>query len=78
MITFWTEKCPERFFEFLKPITDTKNLIKNLEFAYGEYKNYQVAITKIETLTGLDFVNLRNHDPINQLEFTFKNKTVTL
>ena len=47
-----------------------KNLIENLEFAYGEYKTYQVPITKIETLTGLDFDNLRNYDPINQLEST--------
>ena len=47
-----------------------KNLIENLEFAYGEYKTYQVPITKIEALTGLDFDNLRNHDPINQLEST--------
>ena len=47
-----------------------KNLIGNMEFAYGEYKTYQVPITKIEALTGLDFDNLRNHDPINQLEST--------
>ncbi|QUW23700.1 DNA/RNA non-specific endonuclease [Sporosarcina sp. Marseille-Q4063] len=45
-----------------------KNLIENLEFAYGEYKTYQVPISKIETLTGLDFEDLRDHDPINQLE----------
>ena len=47
-----------------------KNLIGNMEFAYGEYKTYQVPITRIEALTGLDFDNLRNHDPINQLEST--------
>ncbi|MFJ7936477.1 DNA/RNA non-specific endonuclease [Sporosarcina sp. NPDC096371] len=45
-----------------------KNLIDSLEFAYGEYKTYQVPITKIETLTGLDFGDLRSHDPIHQLE----------
>jgi endonuclease G, mitochondrial len=45
-----------------------KNLIENFEFAYGEYKTYQVPISKIETLTGLDFEDLRDHDPINQLE----------
>ena len=32
-----------------------KNLIENLEFAYGEYKTYQVPISKIEAITGLDF-----------------------
>lgn len=47
-----------------------KNLIENLEFAYGEYKTYQVPITKIEAITGLDFGCLRNNDPINQLEST--------
>jgi endonuclease G, mitochondrial len=47
-----------------------KNLIENLEFAYGEYKTYQVPITKIESITGLDFGCLRNNDPINQLEST--------
>jgi endonuclease G len=47
-----------------------KNLIDDLEFAYGEYKTYQVPISKIEAMTGLNFGCLRNHDPINQLEFT--------
>ncbi|WP_017152237.1 DNA/RNA non-specific endonuclease [Bacillus bingmayongensis] len=47
-----------------------KNLIDNLEFAYGEYKTYQVPISKIESLTGLDFGDLRNHDPIARLEST--------
>ncbi|TKI12518.1 endonuclease [Bacillus wiedmannii] len=47
-----------------------KNLIDNLEFAYGKYKTYQVPVSKIEALTGLNFGELRNHDPINQLEST--------
>ena len=47
-----------------------KNLIEDLEFAYGEYKTYQVPISKIEAFTGLDFEDLRNHDPLNQLEST--------
>ncbi|MEI5908213.1 DNA/RNA non-specific endonuclease [Bacillus spongiae] len=47
-----------------------KNLINNLEFAYGKYKTFQVPIVRIEALTGLDFGNLRNHDPIGQLEST--------
>ncbi|MGF9940271.1 DNA/RNA non-specific endonuclease [Bacillus anthracis] len=45
-----------------------KNLITNLEFAYGEYKTYQVKVSDIEKLTGLDFGELRNHDPIAHLE----------
>ena len=47
-----------------------KNLITNLEFAYGEYKTYQIAVSTIEDLTGLDFGELRNHDPFNRLEAT--------
>ena len=47
-----------------------KNLIEDLEFAYGEYKTYQVPISKIEAITGLDFEDLRNFDPLNQLEST--------
>ncbi|WFF73420.1 DNA/RNA non-specific endonuclease [Proteiniclasticum sp. QWL-01] len=45
-----------------------KNLITDLEFAYGEYETYQVPITQIESLTGLDFGTLRDHDPIQGLE----------
>lgn len=47
-----------------------KNLIENLEFAYGEYNTYQVAITKIEALTKLDFGALRNYDPLRGVETT--------
>lgn len=47
-----------------------KNLIEDLEFAYGEYKSYQVPISKIEAITGLDFEDLRNHDPLHQFEST--------
>lgn len=50
-----------------------KNLIEDLEFDYGEYKTYQVPVSKIETITGLDFEGLRNYDPINQLESTIGN-----
>ena len=32
-----------------------KQLIENLKFVFGEYKTYQVRITKIESLTGLYF-----------------------
>lgn len=47
-----------------------KDLIGDLEFVYGEYKTYQVPISKIEAITGLDFEDLSNYDPINQLEST--------
>jgi endonuclease G len=42
-----------------------KNLIENLEFAYGAYKTYQVPISHIEKLTDLQFGELRTHDPID-------------
>ena len=47
-----------------------KNLIQDLEFAYGAYQTYQVPVAKIEDLTGLDFGELRNHDPIAHQEST--------
>ncbi|HEX2409195.1 MAG TPA: DNA/RNA non-specific endonuclease [Nitrososphaeraceae archaeon] len=43
-----------------------KQLIEDLKFVFGEYKTYQVLITKIESLTGLDFGNLRNFDPLSK------------
>ena len=45
-----------------------KNMIDNLEFAYGEYETYQVSIAKIEEITGLDFGNLTKYDPIANIE----------
>jgi endonuclease G len=47
-----------------------KNLITDLEFAFGEYKTYQVPVTRIEGLTGLDFGKLRSHDPLANIEAT--------
>ena len=45
-----------------------KQLIEDLKFVFGEYKTYQVRITKIESLTGLDFGNLRNFDPLLKIK----------
>lgn len=45
-----------------------KNLIEDLEFAYGAYRTYQVPISQIEAITGLDFGDLRTHDPLAALE----------
>ena len=45
-----------------------KNMIENLEFAYGEYKTYQVPVSRIEEITGLDFGNLSKCDPIANIE----------
>jgi endonuclease G len=51
-------------------IQTQKNLIDNLEFAYGSYRTYQVPVATIEDLTGLDFGNLRAHDPLAAIEST--------
>jgi endonuclease G len=48
-----------------------KNLIDDLEFAYGNYKTYQVPIERIERLTTLDFGTLRQADPLAGQESTF-------
>ena len=45
-----------------------KQLIEDLKFVFGEYKTYQVQVTKIESLTGLDFGNLRNFDPLSNIK----------
>ncbi len=45
-----------------------KPLIEDLKFIFGEYKTYQVRITKIESLTWLDFGNLRNFDPLSKIK----------
>ena len=45
-----------------------KQLIEDLKFVFGEYKTYQVRITKIESLTRLDFGNLRNFDPLSKIK----------
>jgi endonuclease G len=45
-----------------------KSFIDDLEFAFGEYKTYQVPILQIEELTGLGFGELKQHDPLHGQE----------
>jgi DNA/RNA endonuclease G (NUC1) len=40
-----------------------EDMIEGLEFVYGEFRTYQVSIELIEKKTGLNFGNLRDHDP---------------
>lgn len=47
-----------------------KNLLEDLEFAYGAYRTYQVPVARIEAITGLDFGPLRDHDPLADREST--------
>ena len=53
-----------------------KNLIDNLEFAYGEFKTYQVKVSTIENLIGLDFGNIRNDDPMERIETTVVGRVI--
>jgi endonuclease G len=45
-----------------------KNLITDLEFAYGEYETYQVPLDTIQKLTGIDFGKLKEYDPMEKIE----------
>jgi endonuclease G, mitochondrial len=44
-------------------ILSQADMIQGLEFAFGEYRTYQIPIVKLEEMTGLDFGSLRDHDP---------------
>jgi endonuclease G, mitochondrial len=54
-----------------------KNLIVDLEFAYGGYKTYQVPVSLIAELTELDFGELPDFDPLATLEATTVGRIVT-
>lgn len=42
-----------------------RDLISDLEsFSFGEYKTFQVPVSHLESLTGLSFGSLRQHDPL--------------
>jgi endonuclease G len=44
------------------------DFMDDLEFAFGPYRTYQVPIMQIEGLTGLNFGNLKLHDPLAEQE----------
>lgn len=46
------------------------------EFSYGAYRTFQVPITRIEALSGLDFAGLKEADPLAGLEATVEAKEV--
>lgn len=54
-----------------------KNLIDNLEFAYGSYKTYQIPVSRVEAITGLNFGRLRNFDPLGSLEGLIDSRLIT-
>ncbi|MCI5212795.1 MAG: DNA/RNA non-specific endonuclease, partial [Candidatus Electrothrix sp. ATG2] len=47
--------------------------LDDLEFAYGQFRTYQVGISLIEKKTGLSFGKLSKHDPMKHTEgFPFR------
>jgi DNA/RNA endonuclease G (NUC1) len=40
------------------------DLLNDLEFAFGQFKTYQIPVAEVERRTGLDFGNLRTFDPM--------------
>ena len=68
---FWKVVCiikPDGQLSATAYLQTQKNLIIDLEFAFGAYRTYQVSVGRIEQLTELDFGDLRHHDPIAGLE----------
>jgi endonuclease G, mitochondrial len=57
-------------------IQTQKNLIEDLEFAYGAYKTYQVPVATIEDLTGLSFGKMQTHDPLAAIERTTAGRVI--
>jgi endonuclease G len=44
------------------------DFMDDLEFAFGAYGTYQVPVSQIERLTGLDFGGLKSYDPLAERE----------
>ncbi|WP_433754056.1 DNA/RNA non-specific endonuclease [Paenibacillus amylolyticus] len=76
-------KIPAEFWKVAAVVKDTgeisataylvsqKELIRNLESDVpGAFKTFQVKVSLVEALTGLDFGDLRNHDPLERVEST--------
>lgn len=45
-----------------------RNLIDDLEFAYGAFETYQVSIAVLDELAGTDFSGLQQYDPLASIE----------
>lgn len=59
-----------------------ESLIEGLEavegFSFGAYKTFQVPVTRIESVTGLDFGTLKEADPMNGVEAATLNELESL
>ena len=47
-----------------------KRLLDEIEFAFGAFRTYQVAVGEIEEITGIDFGGLKASDPLESVEST--------
>jgi endonuclease G, mitochondrial len=44
-------------------LVSQSDLLTHVEFAYGQFKTYQLPVREVETMAGLTFGTLRKHDP---------------
>jgi endonuclease G len=44
-------------------VVSQSDLLTHLEFAYGQFRTYQIPVTRAEAIAKLDFGSLRTHDP---------------
>lgn len=49
-------------------VVSQRDFVQDLEFVFGPYETYQVALATIEAQTGLDFGELRTFDPFTGIE----------
>lgn len=55
--------------QLIQKLLQDRNVTEAAEgFAFAEYKTFQVPIATLETLTGIDFGDLRQHDPLARRE----------
>ena len=75
-------QLPEQYWKVVAMVKDTpakplsvtaymlsqRDLLSSLEFAFGQFRTYQVPVTQVEELTGLSFGGLRKFDPLGKIE----------
>ena len=49
-------------------VVSQADYLGDLEFAFGEFRTYQVPVAEIEQKTGLSFGDLSSYDPLGQIE----------
>jgi endonuclease G len=75
-------RLPEQYWKVVAMVRDTakrrlsataymlsqRDLLSTLEFAFGQFRTYQVPVAKVQELTGLDFQGLAKFDPLGKIE----------